>query len=125
MDKAQKETLIKGVLENQDVFKFESLMNVNHKPHPYTIGAQHVKYASEHHGGMLGEDTCKNVRCAHPKCYLSYEEHTSDLVCFLQLKRNCTNDEATAVLSQIIDRVGKTSFDGICFVDTKEKFRIS
>ena len=29
-------------------------------PHPFTIGEKHVTHASNYHGGMLGEATCRS-----------------------------------------------------------------
>lgn len=113
----------------QDVFRYKSTMDVNHKPHPYTIGPRHVKYASENWGGMLGSAAIRagekiGIRCAHKNCGLGIDEHTYDTVCFLQLKRNATQEEATEVLKQMNEKAS-TMYDGYCFVDTDEKFRIS
>ena len=124
MNTKEKEIAIRKELEGQDLLTVKSLMNVNYKPHPYTIGAAHVAYASKNHGGMLGDETCRNVRCAHPGCYLSYEEHTSDLVCFFQITRDCKGSEINNILKPMTDKLGTNFIDGFGFVETEEKFRI-
>lgn len=58
-EKAKK---IRELLSGQDLYEVKDVLGVNHKPHPYVIGTAHITYASKHHGGMLGEDTVKNVK---------------------------------------------------------------
>lgn len=110
----------------EDLFiKLMDIMDVNHHPHPYTIGPKHIQHASDHSGGLLGEDTVQKIPCAHLNCKLSYAEHTSDKVMFLQLKRNTTDKE----MHEFMDNLSKTfvedKIDGICFIETDEKFRIT
>lgn len=127
MNNNEQEALLKEVLGENDILILKSVQAVNYKPHQYMIGARHVKHASDNFGGMLGEQTLKAVQCAHPGCAVPYEEHTYDTVAFLQLKRNCTNDEIKPlmlVMSQKIEET-KCGVDGFVFVDTPEKFRIN
>jgi hypothetical protein len=54
-------------------------------PHPYCIGPGHVGYASDHHGGMLGESAIRGaegrgIYCCTCKGELSYDEHEQALV---------------------------------------------
>lgn len=121
----EKEKILRDALKDQDLFVVKSVMGVNHKPHQYTIGPKHVTYASDHCGGMLGEETCRKVQCAYPKCNTPYDEHTYDTVCFLQLLRNGTNDEANAIMKKLVEDIGKSVVDGFALVETDEKFRIS
>lgn len=124
-DKETTSKEIEKYFKDSDLFMFMGLNEVNHSPHPYMIGANHVKYAADNHGGSLGAETCKAVRCAHPRCNTPYEDHTSDLVCFLQLKRNCTQKEGSAALRGMVKHLGEDAFDGLSFVETEEKFRIT
>lgn len=124
MSNKEKENVIKNVLAEQDLLAVKLVTNVNHKPHPFMIGTKHVAYASDHHSGRLGEETCRKVPCAHPRCNATYEEHTSDNVCFLQLKRNGTNDEVNTILKNLVDNIEKNLVDGFAFVETTKKFRI-
>ncbi len=121
-EKAKK---IRELLSEQDLYDVKDVMGVNHKPHPYMIGTAHITYASKNCGGMIGEETLKNVRCAHPHCNLPYEEHTSDTVCFLQLKRNGTNAEANVILKALVTKIGDNFVDGFAFVESPEKYRIN
>ena len=125
MNNKEREIQFKKAMEGQDVFNVMSVDNINHRPHPYMIGPKHIAYANDHHFGILDEDTCKHVRCAHPKCELSYDEHTSDRVCFLQLKRNATEEEGRAILKSVSDTLGNTIVDGFAFLETPEKYRLS
>lgn len=124
MTNDEKKTKIEELLSLQDVFRVKDVLNVNHKPHPYIVGPKHITYASDNYGGILDERTLNKVKCDYKGCNLSYEEHTSDLVCFLQLKKNATNDEVKFILKELVDNVGETFIDGFGFVDTDEKFRI-
>jgi hypothetical protein len=107
-----------------NMFSVKSIDNVNHKPHPFLIGAKHVHHASEHHSGMLGTATIEAVGCAFKDCTLSYAEHTSDKVLFLQLLRDLTQKKAQKELKGITDMMKKDKIDGLCFVETESKFRI-
>lgn len=49
----------------------------------------------------------------------------SDNVCFLQLLRNGTNEEAQNILKTLVDTLGLSFIDGFTFVETPEKYRIS
>ena len=123
----EKTELIKEklALQNQDLYKVLDVQNVNHKPHPFTVGTQHVVHASDHCYGILGEETLRKIPCAHRGCNIPYDQHTSDNVCFLQQKRHGTQDEAQKILKQLVDDISNTNLvDGFGFVDTPEKYRI-
>lgn len=124
MTNSEKETKIKEALKG-DLFIVKSVKDINHKPHPYTVGARHAIYASDKNGGILDESICRKVQCAHPHCNTDYDGHTSDNVCFLQLTRNGTNEEAQVILKGLVDTLGEKFIDGFAFVETTEKFRIS
>ena len=124
MTNDEKSTKIKEALKDQDLYLVKDVMDINHRPHQYTIGPAHIGYASDHHSGMLDMETIKNVKCAYPNCNIPYEDHTSDNVCFLQLKSNGTNDEASTILKKLVTDLGESFVDGFAFVDTDEKFRI-
>lgn len=109
----------------EGLFVVKSITNVNHKPHPYVIGVQHITFASNNYVGRLGESALTDSRCpkcAHPHCILPYKEHTSDRVLMLSLVRNLTNEEAQKALQSLPLKENK--IDGVCFVETPEKFRI-
>jgi hypothetical protein len=118
------ETLIRESIKEQNVIQLKNVMYVNHKPHPYTVGPKHITYASEHHSGMLGEETCRKVKCAVPGCDVSYEDHTSDTVAFITLLRDTDNYEMDVIIKKLVDDIPEGIFDGIAFVETPEQFRI-
>jgi len=107
-------------------FHVIDLIGVNHKPHTFTIGPRHVAYASKYCGGMLGEDVMRKVPCAAKRCKLSYDEHTYDMVLFLRLKRNLSQNEAKQILMEIIEEAKKLNvrLDGFTFVESDGNYRI-
>lgn len=117
MSNAEKETIIKTALEKQDVFMLKSVMQVNHNPHPYMIGPQHIKEANM----FIDEAVCRKVQCAHPKCRVPYDEHTFECVAFLSVIRNATNNEANVALKALVVEIGKTLVDGFAFVESEFK----
>ena len=131
MNNTEKEKVIRTALESQDLFTLLSVQNVNDKPHPFCIGSEHIErfHLNTSKGcamrvGPNGEWST-TYKKGFVKCGLSYEEHTSDCVMSLQLKRNGTNDEANTILQALVNEIGETFVDGFSLVDTKEKFRIS
>ncbi|RWZ82720.1 MAG: hypothetical protein EO766_17960, partial [Hydrotalea sp. AMD] len=101
----EKEELLRQLGEKlAPEFRVLSISSVNFKPHPYTIGPAHIGYASDKYGGKLTEDCIREgekqgkVHCATGNCYTPFDEHTSDKVCFVQLTRHLTKEEATAKL---------------------------
>lgn len=115
---------IKECLGNTDILEILKVDNINHKPHCYTIGSKHVSYASKYYGGILDTKTLNKVKCAVSNCNLSYDEHTSDTVAFLQLKREVTKDEIQKLLKNIVDTIGETFISGFALVETEQKYRI-
>lgn len=123
LSNAELEKKYKEVVSKTSCFTLESISNVNHKPHPFMIGARHVDHAAKYHGGMLGEAVLKAIPCSHPGCKTDYQNHTSDLVMFLSCKKDCTNQEAKKDLQDIVDQgAGKDGIDGFAFV--KSEYRI-
>jgi hypothetical protein len=123
MSNEEKETLAVQYFASQDIIHVKSVLNVNHKPHPYMIGPKHISYAADHCCGMLTEEVCKKVPCAMSLCDYSYEEHTSDTVLFLQLQRNCTGKEVNPILKGLVETYPDL-VDGVAFVETEEHYRI-
>lgn len=110
-------------------FKVMSITNVNHKPHPYTVGGRHVSWVAENHNGILSEQAIKDgekhgIYCEHPNCTLPYDQHTFDRVLFLQLTRNMSREEASEQLNSVVDSLKEHKIDGISFVETTERYRI-
>lgn len=110
----------------------DAVINVNFDPHPFTVGPEHVVYASDHCGGMLGEDVMRKIPCANgghrlagiPRCNLPYEAHKSDKVAFIKLTRNASKEEMQEWLKSIVPWMESEKIDGVTFVETKEKWRI-
>jgi len=109
----------------EGLFVVKSITNVNHKPHQFMLGTNHVGFCAANYGGMLG-DACIEDKgfptCSMPGCSLRYSDHTSDRVLILSLVRNLTNEEAQKALQSLPLKENK--IDGVCFVETPEKFRV-
>jgi hypothetical protein len=116
-------TLFGEILEKDGLLKAVGIHEVNHKPHPFTVGPKHVKEASDHNGGVLSEEICEKIQCAHKGCQLPYSEHESDKTLFLQLTRDVKNSEANEQLVKIKESLLENNVDGIAFVDSEEKYR--
>lgn len=121
-------TVVDGLLADSDLFICKNVMAINHKPHRYVIGARHVTWASRNSGGMLSEAAIERaekegVHCEYPSCRVPFKDHTYVSACFLQLKRNCTKEEAQEALQAIVQATSP-ELEGIVFVETPEKFRI-
>ena len=132
MTDTEKSNHISEKLTSQDLYRCDSVSNINHHPHPYVIGPRHIVYASDNWGGALGEkaiiagEIAGKCSCAHPKCNLPYEDHSKgNKVAFLQQLRNGTNDEANKILKDLVDELGENFVEGFVFIDTPEKFRIN
>jgi len=116
-------TIFSNILSEAEILKVSGIHEVNHKPHPYTVGNKHVDYASKHNAGVLSEEICQKIKCAHPKCKLDYTEHTSDKTLFLQLKRDTLESEVQNELLKVKDSLLENKVDGIAFVDSEEKYK--
>ena len=110
--------LIKKSLPNKYITV--DVIDINHKPHPYTIGPKHIHYASQHHSAYITEETLKHVPCAHPNCSVSYADHTSDKVCSIKLSQNITNKRMNYILKKMIDKLPEVfksgGVDGFIFI---------
>lgn len=111
-------------------FAVHDVTTVNHKPHPFMVGAQHVAYASDHCGGRLSLDMiersgigCQMTEHGH-KCNKPPSAHTGDRIVAVKLKRNLLGEEAQAALKEFLPCTEGDKIDGFIFVDTPEKFRV-
>lgn len=128
MDKKQLIIDFNKILEEGNLFKALSIENVNYNPHPFTIRAEHIKrYALDTTrpcAGYVNGNQYSNVKKpGFTKCGLSLEEHTFDIVVFLQLKRNGNNNEANVEMKKL--PLIENKIDGVVMIETKEEFRIT
>lgn len=110
---------------------FTSINRANYDPHPFTVGPRHIAYAADHNGGILDESVMRRVPCAANigsfRCNVSYDDHRSDKIGFIKLTRHCTVDEMRKWLSskKITKFMEDNHLDGVAFVETPEKFRMT
>jgi hypothetical protein len=106
----------------------KDITNVNYKPHPFTVGPEHVEYAVKHNFGHLDESVARAVPCAArirgKRCNFSYDDHISDRLALVQLKRNCESSEMQTWLQSLISWATSVHIDGFTFVDTPQHYRI-
>lgn len=97
-----------------DPLKFVKIDNANYKPDVFVVGPKHIAYASNHHGGMLGEETCEAIPCCG--CGKPLSAHTYDTVVFIEVTRKCTQAEVQAVLTKEVGKMaGEDGIDGFAF----------
>lgn len=113
-------------LRKTDGAYIDDIFPVNWNPHPYTIGPRHVSYASDHYGGILGDEVLRHVPCAYSEqdrnrrvsgnCNLPYEEHTYDVVAFVRLTRDIEGKELQTWLLAVKDAIpADRRLDGFAF----------
>jgi len=120
MDKEKVEAIVKKYKTPKGI-AFKEVLSCNHKPHPYHIGARHITYASKNCGGMLGEETCKAVRCCYPNCYLSYEEHTCDNILLFEFTGMAKNNKTTTkYFKKVLPIVEPLGIVGMNFLEPKD-----
>lgn len=109
----------------EGLFTVKSIQNVNHKPHIFMLGPNHISFASDTYSGILGDACITDERfptCSHPGCSLRYKNHTSDKVLMLSLSRELSKAEAQEALKSL--PLKENNIDGVVLVETPEKYRI-
>ena len=89
--------------------------HVNHKPHPFMITPRHFD------DGVVNPD---KAPCGMRDCILSYSEHKSAKVVFLQCKHDVAKSEAEACFHALQPLLEEHSCDGVAFVEHLEGWRI-
>jgi hypothetical protein len=109
-----------------DYLMVKSVQCVNFNPHPFMIGTRHIKAANENYRmGRIDKEVMEEVGCAHKGCNLPLSAHKYDKVLFLQLKRNVDATEINKWGKELISDLTDDKIDGITFVETDEKYRIT
>ena len=103
----------------EDEFLIHKVDHCNYKPHPFVIGSAHFDN---------GTINVHKARCAfkgpgpgysrYDPCDLPYEQHTYDVVMFLECKKTLANKEAAAALFKLKEafEADKVHIDGFAFV---------
>ncbi len=110
-----------AILDPAGIFKVHDVTTCNHDPHPFMLGPKHISFASDHYGGRLGDACTTDPRfptCSSRGCQLKYSDHISDLVCFLQAKKNCTLKEVEVELLLLKDHCEADGVDGFGFIQS-------
>lgn len=96
-------------------FSIKEVTTVNHKPHPYTIGLQHIRESS----GVIGSDLCRRVPCAYPDCSVPYEGHTSETAAVVEVSTDAELKDVPHLqefLVTIKEKAAAAGVDGFVFV---------
>lgn len=103
---------------------FDKLIRINHDPHPYVIGSEHVAHASDNYNGILDERTTETLTCAMKGCTLTAKEHTSNLVMAVECNSDFDpdNEEHAKVVTEVLKYAAKHTEDGAIdgFIMVKE-----
>jgi len=115
--KKDEEEILREFLEPVPGVSFHDIMNINYRPHPFTIGPEHIANSP---GMYLDPDSAP---CAVRGCKLSYKEHTSDRVLFL--RATVDSEELSQAMEPYLGELASilkdNSIDGITFIDRREK----
>lgn len=130
MSDKELEPVFQEILNPGNIYIVHGITNINHRPHHFTIGPQHIQpYHLDLTKPCAGyvNDQGEYRNSSKPgfrKCNLLYEAHTFDKVLFLQLKRQAFEDEAGPELKKLVEKMEEHKIAGILFVDTEEQFRV-
>jgi hypothetical protein len=117
-------------LKEKGIFVILDLQGINHKPHRFTIGPEHIqKWHIDTTKGCAGYvndqgDYSNKSKPGYHKCGLPMDQHTHEDVLFLQLTRHVSNEDAHGELLKLKPIMEELKIEGICFVDTPEQYRI-
>lgn len=107
-------------MESSGVLVLRDVITVNHKPHPFMVGPKHVAHASDHCGGMLGEETLNKIPCSARGCGMPYKDHTYDTVIAVSLARDCIQADIQSTLEEFCKEndaaIKHDKIDGFIFV---------
>lgn len=123
MSNKELEEKIKELITHEDIIVY-GVHQVNHSPHPYTVGLRHIREANKNSGiGVIDKNLCRRVRCAVPNCNIPYDEHFSDTACFLQFKKDIKIEVLRSQLKIVVDYFGKNSkeLSGFSFIEGEGK----
>lgn len=101
------------------------------KGHPFTVGPEHVEYASDHCGGVLGPEVCERIPCAHqdrrlgPKCGRPYSAHTTERGLFVFLVRDLGNEEAARAMKAVVNEMEKDGITGFALPNLGKPYKIA
>lgn len=127
MSISEKAIKITEVLAEKGIIILLDIQQINHKPHQFTIGSEHIQNTTKPCAGYVDNEGNYSNRSkpGYHKCGLPIEQHTYDEVLFLQLTRNVTNKEAHGEMLKLKPLMESMKIEGLCFVDTDEQYRIS
>jgi len=120
----EKLTVFSDILKVEGILISKGIHRENFDPHPFTVGPKHVTDAADNYEGLMGEETLQKIPCAiKGGCNLSYEDHKSDNILFLQLTRDASEIEVNGELIKIKEKLLELEINSIAFVDTEEKYK--
>ena len=123
MNKEQLLTVLTEALGEDTMISPKGFIEENHKPHQFTVGAKHQLAAEKENKGVLTEEICQRIRCEHPHCNLRYEEHTSDKILILQLKRDAEQVDVMNELVKIKALMLDNKIIATQFANTEEGYK--
>jgi hypothetical protein len=112
-------------LRECEAARIKDVLNVNWRPHPLMVDSKMVVYASNHCGGMLGQEAIDHCGCGWhgktgnrgPRCNQPSSAHTCDTVLLVELKRDATQDEIRAWLLTLKPWVEANRIESFSFLE--------
>jgi hypothetical protein len=104
-----------------ELFRVKDTIGV---PHPYCIGTKHVVHASDHFGGMLGDEVIRSLEklrgpsCEVRGCNLPYDQHEQALLVAVNSWKSLQEleSELRAYLLSIKEQCEAEGYVGFAFV---------
>lgn len=130
MNAQEKVTKCAEALAEKGIFVILDLQEINHKPHRFTLGPEHIQKwhidTTKPCAGYVNDEGAyrNSSKPGYHKCGLPMDQHTHEEVIFLQLTRNANNEEAHSEMLKLKPLMEEMKIEGLCFVDTPEEYRI-
>lgn len=123
MNKEELLTTLTEALGEDTMISPKGFVEDNYKPHQFRVGAKHQLAAEKENKGVLTEEICQRIPCEHLHCDLKYEEHTSDKILILQLKRDSEQADVMNEINKLKSIIMDNNIKAVKFADTEEGYK--
>ena len=116
MNIEEKLIAISLVLKKSGAFKTLGINEEDHKPHQFTVGADHTVNVGK--DGVMTEELLERFPCAAPGCKKKYSQHSSVDTLVLGLNKDMTQPEIMEELKTIKELIMKLKIDKVAFAES-------
>jgi len=117
--------------DKTDLFTLVAMVPINHQPHPYCLGAEHIEryhIDTTKPCAMRVHPETKEWSTAYKKgyvkCNLPFEEHTYEVAMILQLKKDTDENEVGLFIHNMSETFLVDNITEIAFEETPNKYKI-